>query len=239
MAVYQQGSRFYGVLFDWDLAVVKSVSDDCGNQRTGTVPFMALDTLCAEFWSDLIRRVYRHDQEGYVWVLAWTFLQFDDAHTPENPAPNPYTAHWKKPILNEVRDRKVAFRSDVQDQTEVMILDIWEGEPHDFLRRMMQTYHNAALRRSSLVKAQIANAIQARQATRSFELPSSGDKYTSHQLELFLLWKNVHLAFGREFVDEASARCNMEGWDSSDDEGLNEAFTGYTDFFKPRHDVRS
>ncbi|KAI0734064.1 hypothetical protein C8Q72DRAFT_771510 [Fomitopsis betulina] len=60
-------------LRDFDLA---RVIDSCeaslpqGTERTGTIPYMALDLLTREYWEGTVRRLYRHDAEGTVWVIA-------------------------------------------------------------------------------------------------------------------------------------------------------------------------
>lgn len=68
-----------GVLNDWDLSYVNSEDSQghVGGERTGTIPFMALDLLCDDYWQGKITRHYRHDLEGLIWVLPWVFLQFD------------------------------------------------------------------------------------------------------------------------------------------------------------------
>ena len=40
------------------------------NDRTGTIPFMAIDLLDGRF-DDRIPRLYRRDMESFVWVLAY------------------------------------------------------------------------------------------------------------------------------------------------------------------------
>jgi len=58
-----------GVLNDYDLASWdKFPTTD--SDRTGTVPFMALDLLRGEL-EERIPRLYRHDAESFVWVLAY------------------------------------------------------------------------------------------------------------------------------------------------------------------------
>lgn len=38
---------------------------------------MALELLTNEYWAGRARREYRHILEGYIWILPWVFLQFD------------------------------------------------------------------------------------------------------------------------------------------------------------------
>ncbi|KAI0320236.1 hypothetical protein OF83DRAFT_1040642, partial [Amylostereum chailletii] len=52
---------YRGVLNDWDLATVEGLSSHYGMERTGTLPFMAIELLCIQYWEGKIRRLYRHD----------------------------------------------------------------------------------------------------------------------------------------------------------------------------------
>ena len=58
-----------GVLNDYDLASwVKFPTTN--SDRTGTLPFMALNMLSGGL-EDRIPRLYRHDAESFIWVLAY------------------------------------------------------------------------------------------------------------------------------------------------------------------------
>lgn len=65
-----------GILNDFDLAAV--MTDECrspekkGWERTGTLPFMALDLL--NFCNGEIKRWFRHDLESGTWCLAYQML---------------------------------------------------------------------------------------------------------------------------------------------------------------------
>ena len=69
------------VLNDWDLSYhpsfLKSVQPH--GERTGTVPFMAVDLLCQGNWAGNRPRLYRHDLEGLIWILPWVFLQYEES----------------------------------------------------------------------------------------------------------------------------------------------------------------
>ena len=64
-----------GVLSDYDLSSMKSVPS--GRERTGTVPFMALELLIAEAIQGDIEYLYQHDAESFIWVLTWVSLRCD------------------------------------------------------------------------------------------------------------------------------------------------------------------
>jgi hypothetical protein len=57
-----------GIVNDFDLATWVDHSTTNGD-RTGTIPFMAIDLLDGGL-DDRIPRLYRHDMESFVWVLA-------------------------------------------------------------------------------------------------------------------------------------------------------------------------
>ncbi|KZV64382.1 hypothetical protein PENSPDRAFT_171019 [Peniophora sp. CONT] len=80
--MYREGEKGekLGVLNDWDLATdIESMHD--GLERTGTVPFMALELL--DDSSGQIKHQYRHDLEAFYWVLVWlcypehTFMKWE------------------------------------------------------------------------------------------------------------------------------------------------------------------
>ncbi|KAH9934136.1 uncharacterized protein B0H18DRAFT_870057 [Fomitopsis serialis] len=68
-------------LRDFDLArvvVAGQPSKPQGSERTGTVPFMALDLLTEAYWNGQRERLYRHDLEAFVWVAMYFAWAFDD-----------------------------------------------------------------------------------------------------------------------------------------------------------------
>jgi len=67
----------FGVINDWDLSH-KTGENHVGGERTGTLPFMALDLLEDGALAGKTTRLYRHDLEGLIWILPWVFLQFED-----------------------------------------------------------------------------------------------------------------------------------------------------------------
>lgn len=66
-----------GVLGDFDLAILRDSPDKRGRERTGTVPFMALELLRKEYFEGKIARNYRHYVESFIWVLVWVFMLHD------------------------------------------------------------------------------------------------------------------------------------------------------------------
>jgi len=68
-----------GVVNDFDLAAWVD-HKTTNNDRTGTIPFMAIDLLDGGL-DDRIPRLYRHDMESFVWVLTYITVakkQYED-----------------------------------------------------------------------------------------------------------------------------------------------------------------
>jgi len=68
-----------GIVNDFDLAAWVD-RQTTNNDRTGTIPFMAIDLLDGGL-DDRIPRLYRHDMESFVWVLTYITVankQYED-----------------------------------------------------------------------------------------------------------------------------------------------------------------
>jgi len=70
-----------GVLNDWDLSYCSQLPQSAQphGERTGTVPFMAVDLLSKGNWRGKKPRLYRHDLEGLIWILPWVFIQYENS----------------------------------------------------------------------------------------------------------------------------------------------------------------
>jgi len=75
---YEKDDILMGVLNDFDLSSLVSAQGRQGNERTGTVPFMALDLLTPEGQGGEIKHLYRHDLESFIWVLVWVCFRYKD-----------------------------------------------------------------------------------------------------------------------------------------------------------------
>jgi hypothetical protein len=120
-----------GVLNDFDLVRCAKLQPISKNQdRTGTIPFMALDLLTNEYWSGLIEREYRHDQESFIWILAYYFLRSSKGMY------GPIT--WHTHDWNACRLRKNDFLATIQKYSpiEPAYQDHWKVvmEPLDQLK---------------------------------------------------------------------------------------------------------
>ncbi|KAG2032582.1 hypothetical protein BDR03DRAFT_926566 [Suillus americanus] len=75
MWYWKDGKRI-GVLNDYDLSSLANVQGPQGNERTGTVPFMARELLTEEGQRGKVKHLYRHDLESFMWVFAWICLRY-------------------------------------------------------------------------------------------------------------------------------------------------------------------
>lgn len=75
-----------GVLNDFDLATVMDVPT--GNERTGTMPFMALSLLDDEALCGQVKHLYEHDAESFIWVLLWISVQYKNGKLRQEPPLN-------------------------------------------------------------------------------------------------------------------------------------------------------
>ena len=81
---YRVDGEVFGVLNDYDVASLESDSP-LANERTGTIPFMALDLLENHGKKGIVKHVYRHDLESFIWVLVWLTLQYRNGEKISGP----------------------------------------------------------------------------------------------------------------------------------------------------------
>ncbi|KJA28917.1 hypothetical protein HYPSUDRAFT_100472, partial [Hypholoma sublateritium FD-334 SS-4] len=68
--------RQCGVLMDFDLAAIQWLPLVPGTDKTGTIPYMALNLLCQEYWNGGVMRYYHHELEAFIWILVFVFFCF-------------------------------------------------------------------------------------------------------------------------------------------------------------------
>ncbi|KAF9225596.1 hypothetical protein BS17DRAFT_765428 [Gyrodon lividus] len=83
---YMTDEGVMGVLNDFDLASVRG-DGRSGNERTGTIPFMAIELLREDGQSGRVDHIYRHDMESFIWVFIWICFQYNDGKMVEKPRP--------------------------------------------------------------------------------------------------------------------------------------------------------
>ena len=69
-----------GVLTDFDLTDMAWLDRVLGSNQTVTIPFMALDLLCDEYWDGKVSRHYYHELEAFLWILPVVFLAWDQGN---------------------------------------------------------------------------------------------------------------------------------------------------------------
>ncbi|KAG2356842.1 hypothetical protein BDR07DRAFT_1422043 [Suillus spraguei] len=75
---YWKDGKQMGVLNDYDLSSLIDDQGPRGNERTGTVPFMALDLLSAKAQRGEVKHLYRHDLESFMWVFIWICFRYNE-----------------------------------------------------------------------------------------------------------------------------------------------------------------
>ncbi|KAF8838071.1 hypothetical protein BDN67DRAFT_955720 [Paxillus ammoniavirescens] len=102
---YRRNGEVTGVLNDYDLASLASSHKPLGKERTGTMPFMAIDLLDADGQDGKVKHLYRHDMESFIWVFVWICHQFKDGKLRSQ---GPLDA-WAKVDASGCVDKKTRF----------------------------------------------------------------------------------------------------------------------------------
>ncbi|KAG0700633.1 hypothetical protein DFH29DRAFT_613654 [Suillus ampliporus] len=120
LMVYQSGDIWIGVLNDYDLSSLhlSSTQDDSpsGLERTGTVPFMALELLTEKAIAGKVEHLYQHDAESLIWVLAWVCLRYEDGELLSKPR---LLDEWLRVDAMGCREKKNDFLSARLDSDDV------------------------------------------------------------------------------------------------------------------------
>ncbi|KAG1730187.1 hypothetical protein EDB19DRAFT_2027541 [Suillus lakei] len=104
---YRLRGQFIGVLNDYDLSSFQRDSPS-SLERTGTVPFMAVDLLTLKVIQGKVEHVYAHDAESFIWVLTWVCLRYEDGNLLSQNRP---LDEWLKFDAIQCRKEKNDFRS--------------------------------------------------------------------------------------------------------------------------------
>ena len=105
--------RVIGVLNDYDLSSLKIVPT--GRERTGTVPFMAIELLSDKAVAGKVEHCYRHDAESFIWVLTWVSLRYEDGKLRSIGRP---FDNWLTTDANGCREKKSDFLLNVQSPNQ-------------------------------------------------------------------------------------------------------------------------
>ncbi|KAG1741280.1 hypothetical protein EDB19DRAFT_1875935 [Suillus lakei] len=96
--------RYIGVLNDFDLSSTQD--SPSGRERTGTVPFMALELLTKDAIEGKVKHLYQHDAESLIWVLTWVCLRYRNGRLLRKGRP---FDEWLKMDVNGCREKKNDF----------------------------------------------------------------------------------------------------------------------------------
>jgi Fungal protein kinase len=100
--MYDKANNDAGVLNDFDLAHVRGNRRPSGTERTGTMPFLALDLLTEDAWAGNVERLYRHECESFAWVLLWICARYDNGAEIEDPPLNKFiTSGFRQCFLSK------------------------------------------------------------------------------------------------------------------------------------------
>jgi hypothetical protein len=91
--MYDKFNEDRGILNDYDLAHLEGNPRPSGTERTGTMPFMALDLLTENAWDGMVERRYRHDCESFAWVLLWICCRYDNGKEIRNAPLSRFITH--------------------------------------------------------------------------------------------------------------------------------------------------
>ena len=174
-----------GVVNDFDLATWVDHSTT-NNDRTGTIPFMAIDMLDGGL-DDRIPRLYRHDMESFIWVLAYITvanIEYKDRNIKISPRRR--VEAWFKDNTQADRDAhissKQSFHSAYGGKQAV------SGRYHhyiDIVQQMIQywsNFHQPSGARNRRTKFLLPNPNPKEEGV--LREPEGGDP--AHSLKLFI-----------------------------------------------------
>ena len=95
-----------GVVADFDLSILAWLQRVPGSDRTGTIPFMALDLLTDGYWKGYWERCYHHEFESCLWMLPVIFLAYEDG---KRDRENQFTKDWFTSDHRSCHDVKSGF----------------------------------------------------------------------------------------------------------------------------------
>jgi hypothetical protein len=107
-----------GVLTDFDSSILQWEPRIIGTDRTGTIPFMAIDILTDGYWQGLTKRYHRHELESFFWILVFVCLLYQGGKRYANE----YADSWMTSDYRKCREKKADFLTqDTPEQFEARI----------------------------------------------------------------------------------------------------------------------
>jgi len=94
-----------GVFTDFDLSPLQWEPRVFGTDRTGTIPFMAIEVSTKSYWDRRIPRLYYHELESFIWILPYVFLLYEAGIR----RPNPHVDTWRTSDYVTCSEKKLRF----------------------------------------------------------------------------------------------------------------------------------
>jgi hypothetical protein len=115
-----------GVLADFDLSSLDANTSQ-NAERTGTVPFMALDLLSAQALAGEVAHDYCHEAEAYFWVAVYDMACYDDGCTVGSAVP----AQWNSLGAIAMVKGKTHYLFNLHNHVATPSQkDVWKGLSH-------------------------------------------------------------------------------------------------------------
>ena len=112
-----------GVLADFDLSSLKA-NTSRNTERTGTVPFMALDLLSTKALAGEVEHDYGHEAEAYFWVGVYDTACYNYGHTVNSEVP----ARWNSLGAIAMREKKTDYLANLGEHDATSSQkDVWKG----------------------------------------------------------------------------------------------------------------
>ncbi|KAF5313573.1 hypothetical protein D9611_010172 [Ephemerocybe angulata] len=131
--ISRRGGDPKGLLNDWDMAsFIEAIADKTSSahnhNRTGTLPFMALDLIYPTTWHTVHPREhwYRHDLESFFYILVWAAIHYNLKEKTRDEEVHPSLVPWTSGDANTHAMAKYSFlRPD--DRAALAYRDIKPG----------------------------------------------------------------------------------------------------------------
>ncbi len=112
-----------GVLADFDLSSLEEQASQ-NTERTGTVPFMALDLLSTKALAGQVTHDYGHEAEAYFWVGVYNTACYDNGHTVHLAVPAQWNSLGATTMRKDKRDYLAILPEHVATSSQK---DVWNG----------------------------------------------------------------------------------------------------------------
>ncbi|KAI6008158.1 hypothetical protein F5J12DRAFT_65792 [Pisolithus orientalis] len=178
---YRDGSKVMGVLNDYDLSSLTDFDNPMGDERTGTMPFMAIDLLEKEGLDGKVEHLYRRDMESFVYIFIWISLQYKNGISLK---PGPLDS-WTKVDARGCSEKKSHFLAlhevpeDVDNYDLVMDLMIFLAQ------RLNAHNHRKATEKAARRRLADARSSDAVKATAQNTLNTLGDLREEEDEEVY------------------------------------------------------